>query len=209
MLSHETTTFDEIPLAEVSNKWNCFDSVNKKLFELVSKQILLQFLVTLYQWNWFFSKNRSNRMMLSVWFLVFWQINHVKFNNKECAKKGFIFSLYILLAIYENVGVEQSLKRTMNKYWFFPSLFCLHICRLFSFHLYFLWLIFSMFFKRIKCLSALWKGTMNKLRTLFIQTLNVFFFVWIVVSVWSKIQTNIAFVVLRKFICPPNKNTMQ
>lgn len=123
MLSHETTTFDEIPLAEVSNKWNCFDSVNKKLFELVSKQILLQFLVTLYQWNWFFSKNRSNRMMLSVWFLVFWQINHVKFNNKECAKKGFIFSLYILLAIYENVGVEQSMKRTMNKYWFFPSLF--------------------------------------------------------------------------------------
>lgn len=71
----------------------------------------------------FFSKNRSNRMMLSVWFLVFWQINHVKFNNKECAKKGFIFSLYILLAIYENVGVEQSMKRTMNKYWFFPSLF--------------------------------------------------------------------------------------
>lgn len=94
VLSHETTTFDEIPLAEVSNKWNCFDSVNKKLFELVSKQILLQFLVTIYQWNWFFSKNRSNRMMLSVWFLVFWQINHVKFNNKECAKKGFIFSLY-------------------------------------------------------------------------------------------------------------------
>lgn len=32
------------------------------------------------------------------------------------AQKRDLYSHYILLAIYENVGVEQSLKRTMNKY---------------------------------------------------------------------------------------------
>lgn len=133
----------------------------------------------------------------------------------------YIFILYSRCSLWKCQSETKSLELTVNKYWFFVRVVFNTIFSLSLFYFLFVLISFCWQFLQLqhfyvfhvhKILLGLIKEKWIKWRILFILALNVLdhhFFVDVVsMLMWSNVQTNFAFVVLCKCVCPIYTKTM-